>query len=217
MCGNSWNEFLFFFYLALSVWYGATLRGDVNKLTVGDNTSIGDRVVVHVAKIQGDFPTYIGSNVTICAGALVHAATLKDFCVIGESAQVLDGSIVESNSIVAPASIVTPGTTVASGELWAGSPAKKIRGLTTDEIAAILTRATETNSLATMHAYECSKDYRQIVDEAEALDIEEHLDDDSPRKPDRDPSDVLGQGAPGRIFRSTLTNPEDAFKQESKQ
>lgn len=199
-----------------SVWYGATLRGDVNKLTVGKNSSIGDRAVVHVAKIQGDFATHIGNNVTIRAGALVHAATLMDSCVIGESAQVLDGAIVESNSIVGPASIVTPGTKVASGELWAGSPAKKVRVLTAEEIAGILTTATDTNALANLHAFECSKDYKQSLEEEEALDIEEYLDESHPRAPPRDPSDVLGQGHPGRIFRSTLSHPEEIFKQESK-
>jgi carbonic anhydrase/acetyltransferase-like protein (isoleucine patch superfamily) len=192
------------------------LRGDVNKLTIGKNSSIGDRAVVHVAKIQGDFATHIGDNVTIRAGALIHAATLKDFCVIGEAAQVLDGSIVESYSIVAPASIVTPGTTVASGELWGGVPAKKVRALTEQEIAEILTTATQTNALATMHAFESSKDYKQILEEEEALDIEEFLDEGAPRAPVKDPADVLGQGHPGRIFRSTLTHPEDAYKNQSK-
>jgi carbonic anhydrase/acetyltransferase-like protein (isoleucine patch superfamily) len=199
-----------------SVWYGATLRGDVNKLMVGKNTSIGDRAVVHVAKIQGDFATHIGDNVTIRAGALIHAATLKDFCVIGEAAQVLDGSIVESYSIVAPASIVTPGTTVASGELWGGVPAKKVRALTEQEIAEILTTATKTNALATMHAFESSKDYKQVLEEEEAMDVEEFQYEGAPRAAVKDPSDVLGQGHPGRIFRSTLTHPEDAYKNESK-
>lgn len=183
---------------------------------MGENTSIGDRAVVHVAKIQGDFSTHIGNNVTIGSGALVHAATLQDACVIGEAAQVLDGSIVESNSIVAPAAIVTPGTTVKSGELWGGSPAKKVRALSEEEIAAILTQATESNALAMVHAYECSKDYAQIVEEEEALDIEEYLEEGAPRKAERDPSDVLKQGHPGRIFRSTLTHPEEAFKDQSK-
>ena len=124
---------------ASSVWYGAIVRGDVNHVKIGTASSIGDRAVVHVAKIQGDSPTIIGDHVTISAGALVHAATLKDSVVIGEMAQVLDGAVVESNSIVAPASVVTPGTTVKSGELWAGTPAKKVRELTEEEKIGIVT------------------------------------------------------------------------------
>lgn len=192
-----------------SVWYGAVVRGDVNKVTVGGASSIGDRAVVHVAKIQGDFPTHIGNHVTIGAGALVHAATLKDACVIGESAQVLDGSVVESQSIVAPSSVVTPGTTVASGELWAGSPAKKIRVLTEEEKAAIVEQAIATSELANLHAIENAKDYKQILEEEELADIEEYLDESAPRKPYHDAGDVQGQGYPGRIFRSTLSHPEE--------
>lgn len=191
------------------------MRGDVNQVTIGDSTSIGDRAVVHVAKIQGDFPTHIGSHVTIGAGALVHAATVNDKVVIGESAQVLDGSVVESNSMVAPASIVTPGTKVPSGELWAGSPAKKVRTLTETEQAEIVTRANETLELAILHDYENSKSYQQIVEEEEALEIEECLDESAPRPAVRDPNDVQGQGAPGRVFRSTLTHPEEAVKEQT--
>ena len=79
-------------HLSLSVWYGATVRGDVNNVKIGSKTSIGDRAVVHVAKIQGDLPTKIGDNVTIGAGAIVHAFTIDDLVVVGESAQVMDGA-----------------------------------------------------------------------------------------------------------------------------
>lgn len=195
-----------------SVWYSAVLRGDVNKLTVGEKSSIGDRAVVHVAKIQGDFATHIGNSVTIGAGALVHAATIKDSVVIGESAQVLDGSVVETNSIVAPASIVTPGTTVKSGELWAGSPAKMVRVLTEEEIAGITAKASEVALLASQHAMENAKDYKQVLEEEEVADIEMYMDESQPRQPTRDASDVQGQGHPGRIFRSTLSHPEEAHK-----
>lgn len=198
----------------VSVWYGAVLRGDVNVLTVGENSSIGDRAVVHVAKIQGDFATHIGNYVTIGAGALVHAATLKDSVIIGESAQVLDGSVVESNSIVAPASVVTPGTTVKGGQLWSGSPARMVRMLTEAEIAGITTRAMETVALASQHAAENIKDYKQILEEEELADIEMYIDNPLPQQPTRDPSDVQGQGHPGRIFRSTLSHPEEAHKQK---
>ena len=190
----------------------------MNNITVGNQTSIGDRAVVHVAKIQGDFPTHIGNHVTVGAGALIHAATLKDSVLIGESAQVLDGSIVESNSIVAPAAIVTPGTTIPEGQLWAGSPAKMVRPLTEEEIAGITARAMETVLLANQHAVENAKGYEQIMEEAEIADIVAHQDGSYPinAPPPKDEGDVLGQGAPGRIFRSTLTHPEEAHKERLK-
>jgi carbonic anhydrase/acetyltransferase-like protein (isoleucine patch superfamily) len=185
-------------------------------VTIGDRTSIGDRAVVHVAKIQGDFPTYIGNQVIVGAGALVHAATLKDGCVIGESAQVMDGCVIEANAVVSPASIVTPGTIVPAAELWAGSPARKVRALTEEEIKRMPERAIEMASLAAEHALESSKDYKTILEEEELADIDQYMDDSAPRKPPVDLSDVLGQGHPGRIFRSTLSHPEEAFKQNAK-
>ena len=172
---------------------------------------------MHVAKIQGDFPTHIGHGVTVGAGALIHAATLQDHVVIGESAQVLDGSTVEENAVVAPGSIVTPGTTVPRGEYWAGSPAKKVRALTAEEVEANVNRAVLTASLAADHAIENAKSYEQILEEEEIADIKEHLEEWAPRQPETDLADVLGQGQPGRIFRSTLTNPEEAAKLKSKE
>jgi len=199
-----------------SVWYGATVRGDVNTLKIGSKTSVGDRAVVHVAKIQGDHPTYIGDNVTIGACAIVHACTIEDLVVIGESAQIMDGASVSTNSIIAPASIVTPGTKVPSGELWSGSPAKKVRSLTADEIASISESAHDTLELAYLHAVENSKDYKQLIEEDEdrldrKLRKKAWFDPNIP-----DPDDVLGQGVPGRIFNSTLTNPEEGLKFKAK-
>lgn len=195
-----------------SVWYGATVRGDVNNVKIGSKTSIGDRAVVHVAKIQGDLPTKIGDNVTIGANAIVHACTIDDLVVVGESAQVMDGATIGTNSIVAPASIVTPGTKIPGGELWSGSPATKERALTAEEIAEISEAAHETLELAYLHSVENSKDYKQLIEEEEdrldrKLRKKAWFDPNIP-----DPDEVLGQGVPGRIFNSTLTNPEEGLK-----
>eukprot|EP00566_Odontella_aurita_P015749 CAMPEP_0113549566 /NCGR_PEP_ID=MMETSP0015_2-20120614/13503_1 /TAXON_ID=2838 /ORGANISM="Odontella" /LENGTH=288 /DNA_ID=CAMNT_0000450287 /DNA_START=24 /DNA_END=890 /DNA_ORIENTATION=- /assembly_acc=CAM_ASM_000160 len=197
-----------------SVWYGATVRGDVNKIAIGENSSIGDRAVVHVAKIQGDFATTIGDNVVVGPGAIIHAATLGNSCVVGASAQVLDGAIVEDNAVVSPGAVVTPGTTVKTGEVWAGTPAKSVRKLTVEEIASILESANSTTELAAAHATECAKDYKQLAADEEAWEDKEERDPDywQPTEGQEDFGDVLGQGAPGRIFDSTLSNPEEGIK-----
>lgn len=200
-----------------SVWYGATVRGDVHKVVIGDNTSVGDRAVIHVAKIQGDFPSVIGSNVTIGPGAIVHAATLKDNCVVGPSAQVLDGAVVESNAIVAAGAVVTPGTTVKEGEYWAGSPAKMVRKVTAEELQVMSENALDTLELARMHALECSKDFEQLAKDDEAYEDATTRDPDYWQPTNQpDPSDVLGQGSPGLIFDSALTNPEEGLKLQQK-
>mmetsp|Transcript_18392 Transcript_18392/g.56172 ORF Transcript_18392/g.56172 Transcript_18392/m.56172 type:complete len:275 (-) Transcript_18392:341-1165(-) len=146
-----------------SIWYGAVVRGDVNNITIGPNSSIGDRSIVHVAKIQGDAPTHIGANVTVGPNTTIHACTLKDKCVIGAAASVLDNSVVETHAMVAPGSIVTMGVTVPSGQLWAGVPARFVRELTPEEIASIDAMAAENAALAEEHRVEQKKKVDEIV------------------------------------------------------
>jgi len=177
-----------------------------------------DRAVVHVAKIQGDAPTFIGNNVTVGAGATIHAATLKDLCIVGESAQILDGAVVESNSIVEAGAIVTSGTVVPTGELWAGAPAKKLRALTPEEIAEIPQRARDTLQLANLHAIETSKDYKTVKEEEEWIEFLDGTEVDDPHRQGPPPNidDIQGMGTPGRIFNSTLTRPEEGLKKKSR-
>lgn len=200
-----------------SVWYGATVRGDGNQVTIGDQTNIGDRAVIHIAKIQGDFPTVIGNGVTVKPGAIVHAAVLKDNCVIGEGAQVLDGSQVGSHSIVEPGSIVKPHTVIPDGQVWGGAPATMVRNVTQEDIESILHSAEDMAELAVLHAQECDKDYHQLaMDEELYEDRMERADDYWQRDHKSDEDDVLGQGSPGRIFNNTLSNPEEGLKMMKK-
>lgn len=198
-----------------SVWYGATIRGDGNSVTIGDNTNIGDRAVVHIAKIQGDFPTVIGNGVTVKPGAIVHAATVKDHAMIGEGAQILDGSTVGSNSIVESGSIVSPGTTIPDGQVWAGSPAKMIRAVTKEDIECITDSAEDMVELAALHAVECDKDYEALLKDEEEYEDRMGRDETYWQRQDGESGeDVLGQGAPGRIFDSTLSHPEEGLKKK---
>lgn len=196
-----------------SVWYGATIRADGNSVTIGDNSNIGDRAVVHIAKIQGDNPTLIGNYVTVQSGAIVHAATLRDYSLVGSGAQILDGSTVGSNSIIQPGAIVAPGTTVPDGEVWSGSPARMVRKVTKEDIESIADSAEDMAGLAALHAAECAKDYQQLAkDEEDYEDETERGEEYWKRDSFVADDDVLGQGAPGRIFDSTLSNPEEGLK-----
>ncbi|MGQ9370178.1 gamma carbonic anhydrase family protein [Azospirillum sp. ST 5-10] len=107
------------------VWFGCTLRGDVNAIVVGARTNIQDGTVVHVSSTgQG---TYIGDDVTVGHLALLHACTLESGCFIGMKACIMDDALVESEAMVAAGALVTPGKRVRAGELWAGSPARRLR------------------------------------------------------------------------------------------
>ncbi len=202
-----------------SVWYGATVRGDVHKITIGENTAIMDRAVIHVAKIQGDFPSIIGNHVTVGPGAIVHAATLMDGSVVGPSAQVLDGAIIEKNAIVGPGAVVTPGSVVKAGEYWLGSPAKLVRKVTPEESRIAMETCLETLELARLHAFENSKDLAQLTKDEEAYEDVMYRDPDyfQPSNEASRKGDVLGQGTPGLIFDNVLTNPEEGLKLRKKQ
>lgn len=116
-----------------SIWYGCTVRGDVNEIRIGARTNIQDGTVIHVAaEGQG---TYIGDDITVGHLALLHACTLESGCFIGMKACVMDGAYVESGAMVAAGALVTPGKRVKAGQLWAGSPARPIRELTDKDLS----------------------------------------------------------------------------------
>lgn len=115
-----------------SIWFGCTVRGDVNEIRIGARTNIQDGTVIHVAAAgQG---TYIGDDISVGHMALLHACTLDSGCFIGMKACIMDGAHVESGAMVAAGALVTPGKRVKKGELWAGSPARPIRNLTEKDL-----------------------------------------------------------------------------------
>jgi carbonic anhydrase/acetyltransferase-like protein (isoleucine patch superfamily) len=111
-----------------SIWFGCVVRGDVNVVRIGERTNLQDGTVVHVAKEgQG---TFIGSDITVGHMALLHACTLEDGAFVGMRATIMDDCLIERGGMLAAGALLTPGKRVRSGELWAGTPAKKIRDLT---------------------------------------------------------------------------------------
>lgn len=116
-----------------SVWFNCVLRADDNPIRIGERVNVQDGTVIHVhSKFQG---TFIGSDVTIGHMALLHACNVQDKAFVGMGSIVLDQCTIESGGMLAAGAMLTPGRTVASGELWAGRPAKMMRELTADEIA----------------------------------------------------------------------------------
>lgn len=129
-----------------SVWFGCVVRGDVHEIRIGERTNIQDGTIVHVT--GGKFGTYIGSGITIGHAAVLHACTLEDDCFIGMGSVILDGVVVESQAMVAAGAVVTPGKRVGRGELWAGNPARLLRPLKEEEMAAFAVSAANYARLA---------------------------------------------------------------------
>ena len=101
-----------------SVWYNAVLRGDINYISIGKETNIQDGVIGHLAD---DHPLLVGSHVTVGHGAVIHACTIEDECLIGMNATILDGAHIGKQSIVAAGSLVPAGTHIPDGSLFAGT------------------------------------------------------------------------------------------------
>ena len=118
-----------------SIWFGCTVRGDVNIIRIGARTNVQDNSMLHVAR--GTYGTFIGDDVVIGHMCLIHACTIGDRSLIGMKACVMDGAVVEPEALVAAGSLVTPGKVVKSKQLWAGSPAKYVRNLTDDDISGM--------------------------------------------------------------------------------
>ena len=118
-----------------SVWYGSVLRGDVMHIRIGRDTNIQDGCVLHVH--QKTLPCLVGDEVTVGHGVILHACTVKDRCLVGIGATVLDEAVIGEESIVAAGSLVTPGTVIPPRTLAMGRPAKVLRDLTPKDLAWI--------------------------------------------------------------------------------
>ncbi|KAG9401514.1 hypothetical protein AC1031_009380 [Aphanomyces cochlioides] len=140
-----------------SVWYGVVIRGDLNKVSIGNRTNIQDRTVIHTSSTTnpGLTPgTSIGNDVTVGHGAILYSCTIENNVLVGMGSIVLDGALVESNSILAAGTVVPPGRRIPSGQLWAGSPAQYVRDVSEDEVADLAKQAAEYTKLAQTHSDE---------------------------------------------------------------
>ncbi|MFZ2359424.1 MAG: gamma carbonic anhydrase family protein [Anaerolineae bacterium] len=116
-----------------SVWFNATLRGDVESISVGPRSNIQEGCILHA---DPGYRTVIGAGVTVGHGAVVHGAQVGDNCIVGIRAVLLNGSVVGENSIVGACALLTEGKVYPPGSLILGAPARVVRELTVAEIDA---------------------------------------------------------------------------------
>ncbi len=121
-----------------SVWYNAVIRGDVNRIEIGNRVNIQDGAIIHCTYQK--HATKIGNNVSIGHNAIVHGCEIEDNVLIGMGAIVMDNCIVKSNSIVAAGAVVTQNTVIESGSIWAGVPAKKVKDIDQSDFAGEIER-----------------------------------------------------------------------------
>ncbi|MXM64136.1 gamma carbonic anhydrase family protein [Streptomyces sp. HUCO-GS316] len=131
-----------------SVWYGAVLRGDVERISVGASSNVQDNCTLHA---DPGFPVSVGERVSIGHNAVVHGATVEDDCLIGMGATVLNGAVIGAGSLVAAQALVPQGMRVPPGSLVAGVPAKVKRELTAEEREGVMLNGTMYAELARAH------------------------------------------------------------------
>ena len=117
----------------VNIWFNASLRGDMAPIFTGENTNIQDNAVVHT---NLDQPTHIGKNVTVGHGAIIHACTVHDNCLIGMGSIILDGAVIGQGTLIGAGAVIPPNKIIPENVLVVGNPMKIVRDLKPHELEA---------------------------------------------------------------------------------
>ena len=119
---------------SVSIWFGATLRGDTELISIGDRSNIQESSVLHTDR---GFPLTVGKGVTVGHQAMLHGCTIGDGSLIGIQAVILNGAKIGRNCLVGAGALVTEGKEFPDNSLIIGSPAKAVRTLSDEQITAL--------------------------------------------------------------------------------
>ena len=114
-----------------SVWFGAVLRADNDQISVGARSNIQDNTVIHV---DAGVPVTIGQDVSIGHSVVLHGCAICDKSLIGNGAVILDLAEIGESSLVGANALVTERKRFPARSLIVGSPARRVRELTDEEI-----------------------------------------------------------------------------------
>jgi len=134
----------------VSIFFGAVLRGDIQKIQVGAGSNIQEHALLHTSNGLGD--CIVGENVTIGHRAIIHGAKIGSNCIIGMGATILDDAVIGDNCIIGANSLVSMKTVIPDGSMAFGAPAKVIRKLKDSEIAEIAISAKHYQKLGKYYA-----------------------------------------------------------------
>lgn len=114
-----------------SVWFGAVLRGDNERITIGKNSNVQDGSIIHTDR---GYPATLGDNVTVGHRVVLHGCTVGEGSLIGIGSVVLNGAKIGRNCLVGACALVTEGKEFPDGSMIIGSPARVLRMLTPEQI-----------------------------------------------------------------------------------
>lgn len=115
----------------VSVWFGAVLRADFDKISIGKRTNIQEGVIIH---LDHGKPVTIGEDNVIGHGAMIHGATIGNFNLIGMRATVLNGAKIGNGCIIGAHALVTENMVVPDGSMVLGTPGKIVKTFSVDEV-----------------------------------------------------------------------------------
>ena len=121
-----------------SIWFNATLRGDVENIYIGEGSNVQDGSVLHT---DPGYPLKIGKDVTIGHLAMLHGCTVDDNSLIGIGAVILNGVKIGKNCIIGANTLITEKKNIPDNSLVVGSPGKIVRQLTEEEVILITKNA----------------------------------------------------------------------------
>lgn len=136
-----------------SVWFHTVIRADIHHVRIGPRSNIQDNATIHVTRDR--FPTIVGAGVTVGHAAIVHGCVVEDGCLVGMGAVVMDGCVIGADSLVGAGALVTPGTRIPPRSLVLGSPARRVRDVSDEELAGI--RAAADNYVALAREYRAAR------------------------------------------------------------
>jgi carbonic anhydrase/acetyltransferase-like protein (isoleucine patch superfamily) len=117
-----------------SVWFGAVLRGDNEWIEVGENANVQDNATLHT---DLGFPLTIGTRCTIGHNAILHGCTIEDDALVGMGSIIMNGARIGRGSIVGAGAVITEGKQFPEYSLIIGAPARVIRPLKPEQVAAL--------------------------------------------------------------------------------
>ncbi len=121
-----------------SLWPNVVIRGDIQSIRIGANSNIQDGSILHVSHdsefLPGGAPLIVGANVTVGHKVILHGCQVKDDALIGMGAIVMDQAVVHSHVVVGAGSVVPGGKILESGYLYVGTPVRRVRKLTEQEL-----------------------------------------------------------------------------------
>jgi len=132
----------------VSIWYNAVLRGDINYISVGEQSNIQDGSVLHV---ENDLPCVVMDRVVVGHRVVLHGCTVESGCLIGMGAVVLSGARIGRGSVIAAGAVVRENAIVEPFTLMAGVPARFVRTLPESSMASTVGWAAKYVEVARLH------------------------------------------------------------------